>query len=72
MSVKELALAIKVAVDNRIKQEARALRGTICDGRFQYGSKSYPYKQAVDCNTAENSRVWAQLDNSGNAIIVGS
>ena len=71
MGVKELASAIKSAVDKRIAEESRALHGTIRDGMFQCGSKSYPYKQAVDCNTSEGNRVWAQMSTSGDAIIVG-
>lgn len=72
MSVKELATAIKNSVDKRINEEARARRGTIKDGRFQSGSKSYPYKQAVDCNTSDGNKVWAQLTPSGKAVIVGA
>ena len=72
MSVRELASTIRQAVDERIKREARAMRGTIQNGMFQCGSKSYPYKQAVDCNTSSGSRVWAQLSQNGDAVIVGA
>ena len=70
MSVKELGTAIKNAVDKRINEEARAKRGIIKKGMFQTGSKSYPFKQAVDCNLS--GTLWAQLDNRGNAVIVGA
>ncbi len=70
--VQGLAEAIKNAVDRRIANEARAMHGTIKNGMFQTGTKSYPYKQAVDCNTNEGNKVWAQLDTNGNAVIVGA
>ena len=69
MSIQSLSTAVKNAVDTRIKREARALRGTVKDGRFQCGNKSYPFKQAVDCNVR---RVWAQLSPNGDAVIVGA
>lgn len=72
MSVQRLAQVIKSAVNNRIRREARALRGTITGGVFQSGSKSFPYRQAVDCNVKDGSRVWAQLTPNGNAVIVGA
>lgn len=71
MGVRELAIAIKVAVDNRIREEAEAMRGTIQDGKFQSGAKSYPYVAAVDCNTSEGNRVYAQKAQDGKVIIVG-
>ena len=72
MGVRELAQEIKKAVDKRIANEARAQRGIIKDGMFQTGSKTYPYKQAVDCNTSSGSFVWAQLSPQGDAVIVGA
>lgn len=72
MSVQRLTQAIKSAVDNRIQRETRALRGKIFGGLFQSGSKSFPYRQAVDCNTKNGSRVWAQLAPNGTAVIVGA
>lgn len=71
MGVRELASAIRQAVDWRIRQEARAMRGTIQDGMFQSGAKSYPVKQAVDCDTSEGSRVWAVPATNGDAVVVG-
>ena len=68
--IQGLASAVKDAIDKRIKQEARALRGTIKDGQFQCGAKTFPYVQAVDCNM--NGKVWAQLSTTGAAIIVGA
>ena len=70
MSIQNLANAIKAAVDKRVREEARARRGYISGGRFITGSKSYPAKQAVECNTTKS--VWAQLSTSGDAVIVGS
>lgn len=72
MGVRELASTIKNAVDRRIQQEARAIRGTIQDGMFQSGAKAYPYKQAVDCDTSEGSKVWAMPATNGDAVIVGA
>ena len=70
MSIKDLSAAIKNAVDNRIKHEAMAKRGTIQNGKFHCGAKSYPYKLAVDCNL--NGKVWAQLTPDGTAVVVGA
>lgn len=72
MGVQSLASTLKNAVDTRIKREARALRGTIENGMFQCGNKSYPFKQAVDCNVSNGRRVWAQLSSNGTAVIVGA
>ena len=72
MGVQELASATKQAVDRRIDKEARAQRGTIQNGRFQVGAKSYPYTSAVDVNTHNGNKVWAQLSPSGKAVIVGA
>lgn len=72
MGVKSLANAIRNAVDRRIKREARALRGTVSNGTFYCGNKSYPFKQAVDCNISNGRRVWAQLSPNGQAVIVGA
>ena len=72
MSVQELGTAIKNAVEKRIKEEARAKHGTIINGRFLVGARSYPYKQVVDCNTSDGRKVWAQQATNGKAIIVGA
>ena len=72
MNVQALASTIKDIVNKRIKREARAMRGTIKDGMFQCGTKSYPFKQAVDCNISNGSRVWAQLSPNNIAVIVGA
>ena len=71
MSVEGLSRAIKAAIDMRIEQEARAMRGVIQNGQFQSGAKSYPYVSAVDANTSEGKKVWAQLSQSGKAVVVG-
>ena len=72
MSVRSLANAIKSAMDERVKNEARAMYGTIKDGRFVNGSKSFNYVEAVDCDTSDGSKVWAQRSQNGSAVIVGS
>lgn len=71
MSIQNMAEAIKNAVDNRINNEARAMHGTIHNGRFISGGKSYPFNPAVDCNTNEGNRVWAQHSKNGDVVIVG-
>ena len=68
--IQGLVSAIRNAVDKRIKQEARALRGTIKNGMFQCGAKTFPFVQAVDCNTS--GKVWAQLSSNDTAVIVGA
>ena len=67
-----LANAIKSAVDKKVAEESRAKRGTIQNGQFVSGSKSYPFVQAVDVNASNGSKVWATFDSKGNAVIVGS
>ena len=67
-----LTSAIKSAVQKKVAEESRAKRGTIQNGQFVSGNKSYPVKQAVDVNASNGSKIWAQLDNNGNAVIVGS
>ena len=69
--IKGLADAIKTAVQNRVNEEAEAKRGTIKDGKFVSGSKSYPFVQAVDCDVSNGSKVWAQLSKSGTAVVIG-
>lgn len=71
MSLENLVTTIKSAVDKRIKEESRAMRGTIRNGRFYCGNKSYAYVQAVDCNTSEGNKVWAQRSQNGSAVIIG-
>lgn len=72
MGVKELAMAIKNAMDERIKKEARARRGQVSSGALQIGSRTYPYSQAVDCDTSSDRYVWSQLTPNGRAVIVGN
>lgn len=72
MSVKSLAVAVARAVQRRIEQEARAMRGTVQGNRFISGAKSYPMIQAVDVDAGEGKRVWAQLSQNGNAVVVGA
>ena len=72
MSIQSLATSIKNAVDKRIAGEARALRGTIKDGMFISGAQAFPFKAAVDCNTSDGRRVWAQRSKDGRAVIVGT
>lgn len=70
MSVQNLARALKSVMDKRIREESRAIKGTVNNGQFVSGAKSYPAISAVDVDTS--GRVWAQRDNNGNAIIVGA
>ena len=72
MGVRELAATFKSIVDWRVAEEARAKRGIIRGGRFISGAKSYPMLQAVDVDTSNGKRVWAQLSKSGNAVVVGA
>lgn len=72
MSVQSLGNSMKSAVDKRINEEARAMHGTIRNGRFVSGSKSYPFTAAVDCSTGEGKRVWAQRDKNGKAVVIGA
>ena len=72
MSIQNLADSVKSVVDKRINDEARAIQGTIHNGRFISGSKSYPFETAVDCNTSDGKRVWGQLSTGGKAIIIGA
>ena len=72
MGVNALAQAIKEIVEKRIAREARAGSGIIQNGMFQCGAKSYPFKKAVDCNTSEGNKVWAQMSPEGFAVIVGA
>ncbi len=69
--VEGLAIAIKAAIDTRIEQESRAMRGVIQNGQFLTGAKSYPYTSAVDADTSEGKKVWAQLSQSGKAVVIG-
>lgn len=59
MSVKSLAAAVARIVQQRINNEARAKRGTVQNGRFVSGSKSYPMVQAVDVDTVSGLQVRA-------------
>lgn len=72
MSVQSLADAIKNAIQARITKEARAKRGVIQNGQFVSGADSYPFVSAVDVDTSNGKKVWAQLSQSGKAVIVGS
>ena len=70
MSISDLPASLKKAVDKRIADEATAKRGVIKNGRFHFGAKSFPFKQAVGCNLS--GKVWAQLTPNGTAVIVGA
>lgn len=71
MSVDSLARAVKSAVEARIKKEARARRGTIQNGQFVCGADCYPFTSAVDVDTGNGKKVWAQLSPNGTAVVVG-
>ena len=72
MGIQNLAKTIKQLLQKKISTESRAMRGIIQGGQFVSGAKSYPYDVAVDVNTSNGSKVWAQLDNHGRAIIIGA
>ena len=72
MSITDLARDIKKTVEKRIEKESCVRRGIVNNGRIQIGSKSYPMKQAVDCNASNGRKVWAQLSTSGDAVVVGA
>lgn len=70
-NIEGLGKTLKNAMDKRISQEARMKRGVVSNGRIYCGARSYPYKQAVDCSTANGRKVWAQVANNGQAVVVG-
>ena len=72
MGIQNLKSAIKTAVQNRVDEESRAVRGIINKGQFVSGSRAYPFTQAVDCDTSDGARVWAQISKNGTAVIVGA
>ena len=67
-----LAAAIRAGLRNGQSQESRAQRGIIRNGRVHIGERSYPFRAAVDCNTAEGRLVWVQISKGGTAVIVGA
>ena len=71
MGVSDLAAVIKSAVDEKVAKEARARRGRINNGRFESGANSYPCVSAVDVDTSDGRKVWAQLSPNGTAVVVG-
>lgn len=71
MSIKSMTSDIKSAMKNRIEKESQAMRGTIKNGRFYCGNKSYSAKQAVECNTNNGHKVWAVRAGS-KVVIVGA
>lgn len=72
MGVQNLKAAIKNAVQNKIDEESKAKCGVIRGGNFVSGSRAYPFTQAVDCDTSDGARVWAQISKNGTAVIVGA
>ena len=68
MSVQALANSIKQALEQKVQNESRAIRGTISNGRFYSGNKSYPFTRAVETT---GDRVWAQLSPNNKAVIIG-
>ena len=71
MSVTNLADSIKKLVDYRIKNETRAIRGTINNGVFTYGARSYNYILAVDADSTNGRRLWAQKSANNSVVIIG-
>ena len=71
MSIKSLTSSIKQTVEKRIKNEARAMHGIIRNGTFICGGKSYNYITAVDADTSNGKKVWAQKSQNNSAVIIG-
>ena len=72
MGIRDLAVSLKRAVDNRIDKEARAFRSTVSNNMIHSGSKAFPIVQAVDCKVSNGSKVWALPAKNGSAVIVGA
>lgn len=71
--VQGLADAIHIGMKRvREKSEQKARRGVVQGGMVRIGSKSYPFKAAVDVNTEDGCLVWVQISQGGTAIIVGA
>ncbi len=68
--LQHLCNLLEFQMKNRINNEASAKRGTILNGRFHSGNKSYPVKHAVEINPS-NRKAWAVPDKNGNAVVVG-
>ena len=71
MSLRNLENNIKAAMDERIRNESRALRGTVKDGRFYCGNRSYPYESAVETKTSNGTKLWAQKTQNNSVVIIG-
>ena len=70
--IQSLVETIQTAIQKKVAKESRARRGIIQNGQFVSGSEIYPVRQAVDVDVSNGSKVWAQLDNNGNAVVIGS
>ncbi len=71
--IEGLADAIRTGMRNaRKKSEQKAQRGVIQGGMVRIGSRSYPFKAAVDVNTNDGTLVWVQISQAGTAVIVGA
>ena len=68
-----LADAIRTGIRNaRKKSEQKAQRGIIQGGMVRVGSRSYPFKAAVDVGTEDGCPVWVQISQAGTAVRVGA
>ena len=71
--VEGLADALRIGMKRAKKNsEQKAQRGVIQGDMVRIGSRSYPFKAAVDCNTEEGCLVWVQISKGGTAVIVGA
>ena len=71
--IEGLADALRVGMRNtRKKSEQKARRGVIQGGMVRIGSRSYPFRVAVDVSAEDGSLVWALISPAGTAVIVGA
>jgi len=69
--VREFKMAYDTQMQLKINEYAKAKRGLIREGRFWSGGKSYAYRTAVDVKLKEGKTYWAQISQTGVAVIVG-
>lgn len=72
MSIQSMASTVRTAMNERIAKESRAFRGLIRNGRLLVGKESLSAIQAVECNTSNGRKVWAQRTRYNSALIVGA
>lgn len=68
--VTRLAAVISSA-ERRRENAGKVMSGYISGEFFVSGKRSYPFTVACDCNTANGAYVFAQITESGEAVVVG-